>query len=215
MTDQKLESLFRIDLYPQEWLVKTAHMTPVQRGVYITVCCLIYSDRGPISATDRRIANMSNCSLRLVKSVVDNLVDNNDLIILSDGKIDQKRCERELKKKRTHLENSTEGGRKKAENESKSKENNAIASSDNVFPLSSLSLSPSLPLKDKDHDLLNGKKILISAGAIDRARCVANGWDVYYLENTFKEWVKDKQAPKSPDAAFLAWIPKFIKGKKP
>ena len=231
MSCDKLETLFRIDLYPVEWLVKTAHMTPEQRGVFITVCCLIYSDRGAIEPDYKRIANMSNCSVRFAKSIVQNLVDKKDLKINSDGKIDQERCERELKKKRTHLENSAEGGRKRAENMSKSNENNVVSLSDHVAsqPTLTLPLSPNLesikPIPvltaakggSGSLEMDEGRKWFFepSDETYERLRSVAPGWDRQYLLNTYRDFSKGREKPNVPDAAFLGWAKKFTKGKPP
>jgi hypothetical protein len=45
---------------------------------------------------------------------------------------------------------------------------------------------------------------------------VAPGWDKYYLEGMWRDWVGTKAGmPDNPDKAFLAWCRKFTKGKRP
>lgn len=76
------------------------------------------------------------------------------------------------------------------------------------------SLNP-VPVSTRE-DFLNktdGSSISISSDAIDRARTLAHGWDVYALEQKFIDFCKANTIPKNPDAAFIAWIPKFTKGK--
>jgi hypothetical protein len=55
----------------------------------------------------------------------------------------------------------------------------------------------------------------ITEDALDRVRSVAPGWDRQWLLATYREWSKGKAAPDNPDAAFLAWVRKFTKGKRP
>ena len=142
-----LDRLFRVDFYPQDWLIATGKMTPEQRGVFIQIVALIYSHRGAIENDPAWIGRAANCSSRLVRSVIDQLVASDDLQI--DGsKIRQRRCERELNAHRTRLEYSAKGGRNKAENERKSKENKDLSSSDaNASPP-----SPSYPIPSQLRD---------------------------------------------------------------
>lgn len=149
-----MDRVFRIDLYPQEWLVLTAHMRPAQRGVFIQICCLIYAHRGPIENDADHIGRASNCSSRLARAIIAELLATGDLR-MRDGKISQTRCELELNKKRNHLESSSKGGRNKAEKDREVKENNDIESSDiNMSPPSS-SPSPSPSIREIDRGGVN------------------------------------------------------------
>jgi uncharacterized protein YdaU (DUF1376 family) len=137
-----MDRLFRIDFYPQDWIIDTARLTPEERGVYIQIIALIYSNRGPIENDPVWIAGVSGCSSRMVKSVISKL-EEKGFVQFSGGKITQKRAENELNIKRKHLELSSKGGRNRAENEREYKENNYLDSSEGVIPLSSSSPSPS------------------------------------------------------------------------
>ena len=58
------------------------------------------------------------------------------------------------------------------------------------------------------------QKIFISVDAIEQARAIAPGFDVYWLENTYKEWAKSLGEPaRNEDARFLGWVKSFTKGK--
>ena len=59
------------------------------------------------------------------------------------------------------------------------------------------------------------RRIVIGAEALDQARARAPGWDKYYLEGAYKEFFADKEPAKNEDARFLAWVPSFVKGRKP
>lgn len=56
---------------------------------------------------------------------------------------------------------------------------------------------------------------LISEDALAQVRSVAPGWDKYFLAARYREWMKGKEHPAHPDAAFLGWVKRFTKGKAP
>ena len=57
---------------------------------------------------------------------------------------------------------------------------------------------------------------LVSQDALEQVRDVAPGWDKYYLEATYKQFVTGLgEMPRNPDRAFLGWAKKFTKGKPP
>lgn len=56
---------------------------------------------------------------------------------------------------------------------------------------------------------------LISEDALAAVRSVAPGWDKYFLAARYTEWMKGREHPKNPDAAFLGWAKRFTKGKSP
>lgn len=143
-----MDRLFRIDFYPQDWLIDTARLTPEERGIFVQIVMMIYSNRGPIPSDEKHLANICNCSTRLVRAIVNQLVDKG-FIQLSGGKISQKRTESELNKKRSHLESSSNGGRTKAENARQNKKTNDLAPSDPPNSLSSSTPTPSPIAKEK------------------------------------------------------------------
>ena len=213
-----MDRLFRIDFYPQDWLIDTARLTPEQRGIYIQIVMLIYANRGPIVNDPVWIAGVSGCSSRMVKSIIKKLSDIN-FVQVSDGKIGQKRAENELNLKRTHLELSSKGGRVSAEKRAKSFNNNDLLSTEthNSVPTPSPSPSPSPTAiaKIDQHQFENRKGKLVSNQAIDFATKMAiehgfkggdeNGVE---LEREFLNFITEQ--PRNPDAAFKAWVPKFL-----
>lgn len=56
---------------------------------------------------------------------------------------------------------------------------------------------------------------LISEDALAQVRSVAPGWDKYFLAARYTEWMKGREHPAHPDAAFLGWVKRFTKGKPP
>ena len=58
-------------------------------------------------------------------------------------------------------------------------------------------------------------RIVLSSETMLRVHEVAPGWDKYYLENVWREWVVSKAGmPKDPDKAFLGGRKKFTKGRR-
>ena len=58
--------------------------------------------------------------------------------------------------------------------------------------------------------------LLVSEAAIQQVPSIAPGWDKYALVENYKEWVKKKgEMPRNTDAAFLGWVKKFTKDKRP
>ena len=59
-------------------------------------------------------------------------------------------------------------------------------------------------------------KDLVSLEALQRLPEIAPGWDKYGLAERYKEWVVALgEMPRNADAAFLGWVKKFTKGKRP
>lgn len=56
---------------------------------------------------------------------------------------------------------------------------------------------------------------LISEDALAQVRSIAPGWDKYFLAARYTEWMKGREHPTHPDAAFLGWVKRFTKGKAP
>lgn len=50
---------------------------------------------------------------------------------------------------------------------------------------------------------------------INKAKAAAPGWDIYHLMRTFDEFIANKEFPRKPAPAFIAWCKKFTKGKTP
>jgi len=56
------------------------------------------------------------------------------------------------------------------------------------------------------------QNIVLDAETYHDARTVAQGWDVYYLENEWRNWMADGglDAPQSPDRAFLGFVQRWV-----
>jgi hypothetical protein len=58
--------------------------------------------------------------------------------------------------------------------------------------------------------------LLVSVDALEKVPSIAPGWDKYALAERYKAWVTTLgEMPRNSDAAFLGWVKKFTKGKRP
>jgi plasmid replication initiation protein len=63
--------------------------------------------------------------------------------------------------------------------------------------------------------LSHRRPIRISQQTFDRIGGIAPGWDRYALEAMYIEWASTKDAARSEDARFVAWLQSFTKGRRP
>jgi uncharacterized protein YdaU (DUF1376 family) len=112
----------RVDHYPADWLADAIELTLEERGMHDTACNLIYSRGGPIDPDHLRRA--CSCHGRMFDRLLARLIDLDKLFITDDGKINQKRCQTELKNARKRIETSRENGKKGGRG---SRENKRIA----------------------------------------------------------------------------------------
>lgn len=139
-------------------------MTLEQRGIYIQIVALIYAHGGEIENDPAWIGRLANCSSRLARSLINQLIEL-DKLQLQGSKITQRRCELELNKKRTHLEECANGGRKSAELRRENRKIKDLVSSDGSVPLpttfptptpSPYPLKKDSPLPPKTQEAKNG-----------------------------------------------------------
>ena len=52
---------------------------------------------------------------------------------------------------------------------------------------------------------------MITSQAIEQAREIAPRLDIYWLENAYLAWAKDKDAARNEDARFLSWVGSYTK----
>lgn len=88
-----------IPFYPSDWLAGTSGLTPAERGVYITLCCLIYENFGPVEHDDRRLARHCGCPKPTFRKTLDALIADGKITLGTDGMLSNARCEREIRKR--------------------------------------------------------------------------------------------------------------------
>ncbi len=99
----------RIDFYPDEWIAGTLGLSAEERGVYISICALIYSHDGPIPADG--LHKLCGCHAATFKKVKSRLIEAGK-ISANDGQIIVKRCANELEKAHKRLGKASENGLK-------------------------------------------------------------------------------------------------------
>lgn len=99
----------RIDFSPDEWLAGTTELQNDERGVYITLCALIYSRGGPVETEVLR--SLCPGDLRPFKRILNRLVALGK-VELNGSELSQKRCLSELELCRKRALSSSESGRK-------------------------------------------------------------------------------------------------------
>lgn len=55
-----------------------------------------------------------------------------------------------------------------------------------------------------------GALLFLDPESYEQARKAAPGWDVHHLESEWREWTRDKDAPKQADKAFLGFCKKWF-----
>jgi hypothetical protein len=58
---------------------------------------------------------------------------------------------------------------------------------------------------------VQGSLPLLLPDTFEKAKAAAPGWDVYALEQEWREWAAGKKAPAHPDRAFVAFCRKKYK----
>lgn len=232
-----MDRIFRVDFYPQDWIASATRMEMDERSIFIQILALIYCERGPINDDAQWIAGLSKCSARLARKVINKLVDKSFLQRTENGKLIQKRAESELRMARERFENSSKGGRKKAENECESNKNKDIVSSDPPLPLATPSASTShqrcinikhlsvtaprdasLPEEDLSKISVEGwngiREKLISKD-FEAVRRIAPGWDIQRLVEIYDSSVRsgERPVPRSAGKHFVGFCKRYTKGK--
>ncbi len=211
--------IFRVDVYPQDWLIDTSKLTPDVRGNFVQIVMLIYAQGRPILNDPKWISGVCGCSPRLVRSHVDKLVKDGFLSLTPDGLIDQKRASKELETKRKNLELASNAGRTSAEMRRESSKNKGITSTSSPSPplIDKPSTSQQESPRGKDEVLKFDVKDFFDDKSLARIRKELNGWCPYMLAGMFNEKVRSGsfKKPDAPIGAMIAWAKKYTKGKSP
>ena len=103
-------------------------LTLEERGAYQTLLDMMYDRGGPLIDNERLLAGYMGCSTRKWRSLRSSLIEKGKIHITAEGQIGNDRAEKEIEKttktSRKLSESGAKGGRTRAENEKKDKENN-------------------------------------------------------------------------------------------
>ncbi len=105
--------------YPADFLNGVEGIGPAAIGCYAVVLDMIYDRGAPIPNDARLIGGRLGCSARLARSLIDDLVGRNKLLITPHG-LSNMRAEVEMRRQELNrlnlAENGAKGGRKRAQN---------------------------------------------------------------------------------------------------
>jgi uncharacterized protein YdaU (DUF1376 family) len=80
-----------IKFYPSDFLAGTSGMSPAERGIYITLLCLIYEADGPIALDETRLARRCGAPRNVFSRLLGALVMDGKLT-LEDGFLSNRRA---------------------------------------------------------------------------------------------------------------------------
>jgi len=101
-----------IKFYPSDFLAGTSGLSPSERGVYITLICLIYEHDGPIVRDDARLARRCGLPKASFERVISALIDEGKLSERS-GRITNKRAEKAIVDRQLRTKNATHAANSK------------------------------------------------------------------------------------------------------
>tara|TARA_B100000686_G_C16711091_1_gene929167 strand:- start:424 stop:1218 length:795 start_codon:yes stop_codon:yes gene_type:complete len=107
-----MSEIFHVDFYAKDWLLDTQMLTLEERGVFITIVSSIYHRGEAILDDNKWLSNLCNCSVRKLKSIKNDLLAKG-FISVKDGKIHQKRAEKEIENAQKRRKTAQENGAKK------------------------------------------------------------------------------------------------------
>lgn len=64
-----------IKFYPSDWLHGTSVLSPVERGVYITLIAMMYDTGGPLPLNRKALARQCNCTPKLFNDTLASLIE--------------------------------------------------------------------------------------------------------------------------------------------
>ena len=95
-----------IKFYPSDFLAGTSGLSPAERGVYITLLCLIYEADGPVERDDARLSRRCGSPKAAFKRTLDALIDEGK-IVETDGMLSNKRAEKAIVDRRNRSQTAT------------------------------------------------------------------------------------------------------------
>lgn len=100
-----------VKFYPSDWLAGTSGLTAAERGVYITIVCLIYETGGPVRLDLTRLARRCGVPAGSFRRILDSLMDQGKLVQTPDG-ITNKRAEDVMQDRENRITKAQSGALK-------------------------------------------------------------------------------------------------------
>jgi uncharacterized protein YdaU (DUF1376 family) len=101
-----------IKFYPSDFLAGTSGLSPAERGVYITLLCLIYENDGPIPRDDGRLSRRCGSPKAAFVRVLDGLMAEGKIVEV-DGMLTNRRAQKSLIDRANRTQNSTHAAKQR------------------------------------------------------------------------------------------------------
>ena len=101
-----------IKFYPSDFLAGTSGLSPAERGVYITILCLIYEANGKIVRDDARLSRRCGMPKAAFLRTIQALIDQGKLSEV-DGMLSNKRAESAIMDRQNRVQNATHAANSK------------------------------------------------------------------------------------------------------
>ena len=85
-----------IAFYPGKWLGRTATLSAIERGVFITLICEMYERMEPLKRDEKALARLCGCTPKTIVKCIDVLLEDGNKIILVDGRLWNDRVQKEI-----------------------------------------------------------------------------------------------------------------------
>lgn len=101
-----------IKFYPSDFLAGTSGLSPAERGVYITLLCLIYEADGDIRRDDARLSRRCGAPKAAFKRILDALVAQGK-IMEAEGMLSNNRARKAIVDRKNRTQNATHAAHQK------------------------------------------------------------------------------------------------------
>lgn len=87
-----------IAFYPAKWLGRTATLSALERGVFITLICEMYERMEPLKLDYKPLSRLCGCTPKTLEKALAVLMEDENKIMLIDGRIWNGRVQKEIEK---------------------------------------------------------------------------------------------------------------------
>ena len=95
-----------IKFYPSDFLGGTSGLSPAERGVYITLLCLMYETDGPIERHDARLSRRCGAPKAAFQRILEALIDEGKIVEI-DGMLSNRRAEKAIVDRQNRSQTAT------------------------------------------------------------------------------------------------------------
>lgn len=184
-----------------DYLKDTMHLSTTEHGAYLLLIAHHWNTGKPIPAIHSLLQNITKTTPHIFKKISPEVLK---FFTLEDGAYHHPRVMEELEIAAENKQSLSERGKKAAA--ARWQKCDACG---NAHALADGCPSPS-PSPSSMYINTSGKSegiIVLKFGTYEKARKIAPDYDIYYIENAWKEWMKEKgKRPDNPDAAFLGFV---------